>query len=47
MKDGTKAIIMITVFILLMIGFLILGAYRNHQIENGKFELINQYGGDI
>ena len=47
MKDGTKAIIMIAVFILLMISFLIFGAYRNHQIENGKLELVYQYGGDI
>ena len=47
MKDSTKAIIMIAVFILLMVGFLILGAYRNHQTENGKLELVYQYGGEL
>lgn len=47
MKDSTKAIIFSILFVLVMIGFLIYGSYRNHQIENGNIKLVYQYGGDI
>ena len=47
MKDSTKAILFSILFLLVMIGFLIYGSYRNHQIENGNIELVYQYGGDI
>lgn len=47
MKDSTKAILMTIIFILIIIGFMIYGSYRNHQIESGKMELIYQYGGDL
>lgn len=47
MKDSTKAILFSILFVLVMIGFLIYGSYRNHQIENGNIELVYQYGGDL
>lgn len=47
MKDSTKVIIFSFLFLLAMIGLMIYGSYRNHQIENGNIELVYQYGGDI
>lgn len=47
MKDSTKTIILIISFILMFIGFLFYGSYRNQQIEEGKIKVVYQYGGDI
>lgn len=47
MKDATKAVILTILFLVVFVGFLIYGSYRNHQIETGKMELIYQYGGDL
>lgn len=47
MKDTTKAIIITILFLLVMIGFMIYGSYRNHQIEKGNIKLVYQYGGDM
>ena len=47
MKDSTKAILMTIIFLLVMLGLMIYGSYRNHQIDKGNMELVYQYGGDL
>lgn len=47
MKDATKVILMIVAFLVIFIGLLIYGSYRNHQIEKEQMKIIYQYGGDL
>lgn len=47
MKDSIKAIVVSILFVLVFMGFLFYGSYRNHQIEEGNIKLVYQYGGDI
>jgi hypothetical protein len=47
MKDATETVILTILFLVVFVGFLIYGSYRNHQIENGKMVQVYQYGGDL
>ena len=47
MNDSIKAIILTILFVLIFIGFLLYGSYRNQQIEEGKIKVVYQYGGDL
>lgn len=46
-KDIALTVTMIILFLALIVGLIFFGIYRSHQIENGKIELIYQYGGDL
>ncbi len=47
MKDMIKTVVLTILFLLVFVGFLVYGSYRNKQIEAGKMTLIYQYGGDL
>lgn len=47
MKDLIKAVVLTILFLVVFVGLLVYGSYRNKQIEAGKMELIYQYGGDL
>lgn len=47
MKDSTKLVLMIITFMLIMLGLLAYGSYRNKQIDCGNMNLVYQYGGDL
>ena len=40
-------ILLMILCIVAIVGFMILGSYRNQQIQNGGLELVYQYGGDL
>lgn len=47
MKDATETVILTILFLVVFVGFLIYGSYRNKQIESGKITQVYQYGGDL
>lgn len=47
MKNVIKAVVLTILFLVIFVGFLIYGSYRNKQIDCGNIKLIYQYGGDI
>ena len=47
MKDMIKATVLTILFLVVFVGFLIYGSYRNKQIESGKITQVYQYGGDL
>ncbi len=46
-KDIIMTIIMMIIFIAIFIGMMIFVSNRNQKIEEGKIDIIYQYGGDI
>lgn len=46
-RETILTILLMILCIVAIIGFMILGSYRNQQIQNGELELVYQYGGDL
>ena len=46
-RETILTILLMILCIVAIIGFMILGSYRNQQIQNGELGLVYQYGGDL
>ena len=46
-RETILTILLMVLCIVAIVGFMILGSYRNQQIQNGELKLVYQYGGDL